>query len=317
MKEVCRMVIIGVDPHKRTHTASALQPGTHAVIATLKVDASLAGYRQLMRWAAGFGQRRWAVENACGLGGHLAQWLVARGEAVEDVPSTSTARIRELSRGGRRKNNVIDAAAAASVAALGGEAHPVAAEDLATVLALLDERRDNLTTHRTRLVNQPHALVRGLIPGGAPADLTATAASRLLAAVRPAGPAGAARKLLARDLIAEIRDADQRLKALTTRIAATVTEHGTRLPAVDGIGPVIAGRLLARTRQPSRFASASAFASYAGVAPVEVTSADRVRHRLPRGGDRRLSLTLHLIAITQIRMHASHGRAYYDTKIAA
>ena len=36
------MVIIGVDPHKRTHTASALQPGTRAVVATLKVDASLA-----------------------------------------------------------------------------------------------------------------------------------------------------------------------------------------------------------------------------------------------------------------------------------
>ena len=48
------MVIIGVDPHKRTHTASALEPGTHRVLATVQVDATLAGYRQLARWAARF-----------------------------------------------------------------------------------------------------------------------------------------------------------------------------------------------------------------------------------------------------------------------
>jgi hypothetical protein len=36
------MAIIGLDAHKRTHTASALQSGTHTVIATPKVDASLA-----------------------------------------------------------------------------------------------------------------------------------------------------------------------------------------------------------------------------------------------------------------------------------
>ena len=67
----------------------------------------------------------------------------------------------------------------------------------------------------------------------------------------------------------------------------------------------------------SRFPTAAAFARYAGVAPVEVSSADRVRHRLPRGGDRQLSHALHIIAVNQIRMRGSAGRAYYDTKIAA
>ena len=62
------VVIIGVDPHKRTHTASALEPGTHRVVATLQIDATLGGYRQLLRWAARFEDRRWAVENARGLG---------------------------------------------------------------------------------------------------------------------------------------------------------------------------------------------------------------------------------------------------------
>lgn len=241
------MVIIGIDPHKRTHTASAVEPGTNKVLATMQIVASPAGYRQVLRWGAGFDERRWAVENARGLGRHLAQWLVARGEVVDDVPSTATARVQELSRGGRRKNDVIDAAAAASVAALHGEGSVVVAEDLTTVLALLDERRDNVITQRTRLVNQLHAVMRDLVPGGAPTDLTTAVASRLLTAVRPVGAVEIARKQLGRDLVAEIRDADQRLKSLTTQLAATVAEHGSTLTTVDGIGPVVAGRLLGRT----------------------------------------------------------------------
>ncbi len=87
------MIIIGVDHHKRVHTASAVDAATNRRVASLEIAASLAGYRQLMRWAGGFSERRWAVENARGLGRHLAQWLVARGERVDDVPSTATARV--------------------------------------------------------------------------------------------------------------------------------------------------------------------------------------------------------------------------------
>jgi transposase len=192
------VVIIGIDPHKRTHTASALDPDSHRVVASLQVEASLAGYRQLQRWAARFASRRWAVENARGLGRHLAQWLIARGEQVHDVPCTATARVRELSRGGRRKNDVIDAAAAASVAALSGDARPVVGEDVCTALALLDERRTNLVAQRTRLVNQLHALLRDLVPGGADIDLTPAHATRVLAGVRPVGTAEITRKLVDR-----------------------------------------------------------------------------------------------------------------------
>ena len=306
MKGSTALVIIRVDPHKRTHTASVVETGTDKVLATLQIDASLAGYRRLLKWASGFEQRRWAVENARGLGRHLAQWLVAREEVVDDVPSTATARVRELSRGGRRKNDVIDAAAAASVAALRGDANPVVADDLTTVLALLDERRDNMVTQRTRLINQLHALLRDLLPGGAPTDLTAGDASRLLTGVRPAGPVEAARKHLARDLVAEIRDTDQRLKTLTAQIA---DPRRARHPTAGcrRHRSVIAGRLLGRTRRAGRFRSTSAFASYAGVAPIEVASGDHTRHRLPRGGDRQLNLALHIVALTQVRMRESTG----------
>jgi transposase len=79
-----------------------------------------------------------------------------------------------------------------------------------TVLGLLDERRNNLVTQRTRLVNQLHALLRDLLPGGAPTDLTASTAGHLLARIRPVGQVEAARKHLARDVVDEIRDKSMR-----------------------------------------------------------------------------------------------------------
>ncbi len=218
------MVIIGVDPHKSVHVASAVDPATNRRIDTIKAEASLAGYRRLLRWADKLGERRWAIENARGLGRHLAQWLVAREEVVDDVPSTATARVRELSRGGRRKNDVIDAAAAASVAALHGDANQVEPEDLTTVLALLDERRTNVIVQRTRLVKPSCTPCCGtwcLV--GVRRISTATTASRLLTSVRPTGPVETARKDLARDLVVEIKAADQRVRALTAQISEAVS----------------------------------------------------------------------------------------------
>ena len=94
------LVVLGVDPHKQSHTATALAAGSHQQLASLRVPASAAGYQQLLGWAEQFRQRRWAIENARGLGCHLTQWLLARGETVQDVRTTATARVRELSRAG-------------------------------------------------------------------------------------------------------------------------------------------------------------------------------------------------------------------------
>nr|WP_238815345.1 transposase [Nocardia brasiliensis] len=251
-----------------------------------------------------------------GLGRHLSQWLMAQGETVTDVPATATARVRELSRGRRRKNDKLDAAAAASVAALQGDAVPVEAEGAATVLRMLDERRTNLTRQPTRTVNQPHAVMRELLPGGVSTALTANQAADALRRIRPASPVERVRKELARELVAEIRTLDTRLKANQQRMQDTVVESGTSLLDVVGVGPVVATRLLGRTGRASRFRTSGAFAVHAGVAPIQIASADKERHRLSREGDRQLNNALHTIALVQVRMPCSRGRAYYDKKIA-
>ena len=57
------MVVIGVDPHKRMHVACVVEPATNRQVAALEFEASLAGYRRVLKWAGGFSERRWAVEN--------------------------------------------------------------------------------------------------------------------------------------------------------------------------------------------------------------------------------------------------------------
>ena len=83
-------MIIGVDPHKCSHTATAMDGATNTPAPSVRVDANLGGYRHLLRWASQFGERRWAVENARGLGCHLAQWLVAQDEGVLDASTAAT-----------------------------------------------------------------------------------------------------------------------------------------------------------------------------------------------------------------------------------
>ncbi len=310
------MMLIGVDPHKSTHTATAVEPDTNRQVATTRIEATLPEYRRLLVWAARWPQRRWAIENAEGLGRHLASWLLARGEHVVDVPPTATGRVRQLSRGGGRKNDRIDAAAAACVAASQGDARPVEAEAAADALAVLDERRVNLAQSRVRAVNQLHALLRALLAGGAPTDLSAATASALLRSVRPGSGTERARKAVATDLVAEVRFLDAQLKANAKAIAELVKASGSTLTETVGIGPIIAGRLISRTGRPSRFPTSAAYANYAGVAPVEVASADKARHRLSRAGDRQLNAALHIVAITQIRTSGSRGNSYYEAKLA-
>ncbi|MCD9624222.1 transposase [Rhabdothermincola salaria] len=99
-------------------------------------------------------------------------------------------------------------------------------------------------------------------------------------------------------------------------MTAALEEHQSSLVEVDGIGPVLGVRIIGRTGRPSRFRSADAFASYAGVAPIEVTSGERVTRRLSRSGDRQLNSALHLVAVTQVRTRTSVGRPFFDRKIA-
>ena len=197
-------VTIGVDPHKASHTAAALDEHGH-LLGQQRITATLEGYQALRQWAGQWEDRRWAVEGAHGIGRALAQRLVGDGEQVLDVPAKLAARVRVLSVGHGRKSDPHDAIsvpiAARSVPCL----RQVGVEDQAVVLHLLTKRRQDLVAARTQTINRLHRLLMDLVPGGARRNLTAKRAAALLAAVNPAGAPAVTRWQLATELVADVR----------------------------------------------------------------------------------------------------------------
>ena len=200
-------VVIGIDPHKASHTATAIGPGS-VEAATIRLRAARSTPEELLSWAAQWPERRWAIEGARGLGQLLAQQLVAAGEHVVDVPATLSARVRTLETGHGRKTDGIDARAVALVATQRPDLPRVGADDHRRVLRLLADRRDELTRERRRTINRLHRHLRDLIAGGAPTQLSAKTAAGLLAKVRPRDGVEAERKQMARDLLADVRRLD-------------------------------------------------------------------------------------------------------------
>jgi hypothetical protein len=94
-------VMIGIDPHKRSHTAVALDEHD-TVLDELRIDADARQVARLLGWAAGWPERIWAIENANGLGLLLSRQLLAAGEQVRDVPASLSAQVRKLSGSGHK-----------------------------------------------------------------------------------------------------------------------------------------------------------------------------------------------------------------------
>jgi transposase len=158
-------VMIGVDPHKGSHTAVAISACEHP-LGRVRVRACPSQAERLVAWAAGWPERAWAVEGAAGLGCLLAQQLVAAGEQVVDVPPKLAARVRLLEAGDTNKNDPNDARSVA-VAALRSKApRPVLAEDHAVVLKTWAKRHRDLSRARNQAVCRLHAVLRRWYPVG-------------------------------------------------------------------------------------------------------------------------------------------------------
>ena len=192
-------VLIGVDPHKATNAAVAMDDHGE-LVGQAAFPANRGGIRALERWAKRFAERRWAIEGATGIGRPLAQKLAASGEEVVDVPPKLSAKVRVLSTGNARKNDRLDATFTA-LAALRNErlarVHPEdGLEGRVEILRLLTERREDLVAERTRALNRLHVLLRDLLSDGVAKGLSAEAAAKLLRRARPNHATGRTRKLL-------------------------------------------------------------------------------------------------------------------------
>jgi hypothetical protein len=158
------MVVIGIDPHKGSHTAVAVDESEHK-LDEVRVRADRRQLERLTTWARTFPERSWAIESANGLGALLSQLLVGGGEEVFDVPPTLSARVRVLASGEERPQRRL-VHRHRRVALLRLQA--VVAKDHVAVLHLLWNRRKNLGSLHT-----PGHIVLGRQPGSRPRPFSA------------------------------------------------------------------------------------------------------------------------------------------------
>ena len=169
-------VMIGVDPHKGSHTAVVIDQAEMA-LGEVRIRASASQVRQLLEWAAAWAERTWAVEGAGGLG-HLLDWqLVAAGERVLDVQPELAARVRLLAAGDVSKNDPDDARSVAIAALRSAACPPVRADDHAAVLKVRAKRHRDLSRSATRSCAGCTRCC-GLVPGGVSKQIHAAAAAR-------------------------------------------------------------------------------------------------------------------------------------------
>ena len=308
-------VMIGVDPHKGSHTAVVISPAEDP-LGELRVRASAGQAGKLIGWAAAWPERTWAVEGAAGLGRLLAQQLVAAGERVLDVQPKLASRVRLLQAGDTNKNDPSDALSVAVAALRSTVCREVIADDYRVVLKVRAERHRDLARTRNQVACRLHSVLCDLVPGGHQKEISAAHAARILAQATPSGAVALARAELAAEFLADLRHLDGQLCDTRKKLAAAVRASGTTLTQVFGVGPVIAGTVIGDVGDVARFPGRDHFASYNGTAPVEVSSGNRKIHRLSLRGNRRINHAIHMAAITQLRHKHSEGRAYYDKKAA-
>jgi transposase len=308
-------VMIGVDPHKGSHTAVVIGAAEEP-LGELRVRASQAQADMLVAWAAAWPERTWAAGGARGLGRLLAQQLVAAGERVLDVQPKLASRVRLLQAGDVNKNDPNDALSVAVAALRSRTVREVAADDYPVVLKVWSKRHRDLSRARNQVACRLHAVLCDLIPGGHSKEISAGQAARILEQITPSGAVALARAELAAGFLQDMRRLDAQLRGTRNKLATAVRASGTTLTTVFGVGPVIAGTIIGDVAGVSRFPGRAHFAAYNGTAPAEVSSGNRKIHRLSLRGNRRINHAIHMAAITQIRYQHSDGRAYYDKKVA-
>ena len=307
------MIVIGVDVHKRTVTAVAVDEAGRM----LDERTVAVGSDELVGWASALdAERLWAIEDCRLLTPWLERQLLGLGEELVRVSPKLTVPERRAGRV-RGKSDPIDALAVARVALREpGLPRPQPGEQVHRELKLLVDHRDDLVDERRRIQQRLrwhlHELDPTLIVPLRRLDRAShlDRVGRWLARREQDVQVRIARELVARcrSLSRAITELDQELEQRTAAVAPALLE-------LPGCGAVTAAKLLAEIGPISRFKTDAQLARHSGVAPLEASSGKSQRHRLDRGGNRQLNAALYRIAITQSRYHPA-ARAYLERKQA-
>jgi len=295
------MVTLGTDAHKRSHTIVVVD-AAGAEIGSFTVAATPEGHLRLVKWAARWPQRRWAIEDCRTLSRRLEADLLKVGELVVRVPPKLMAGARRSART-QGKSDPIDALAVAR-AALREPDLPVARLDgPSREVRLLVDYRECLVKDRTAAQNRLRWRLHELEPGYDPPAgalnryQTLNDIDQLLESHTSTVASLAGREVTrVRELTREANQLERDITRLVTQLAPSLLE-------IPGCGALTAAKIIGEAADITRFKSRDAYPMWAGTAPIPVWSANNTRYRLNRGGNRQTNAVLHRIAITQIRIH--------------
>lgn len=304
----------GVDTHKDTHTAAALD-ATGRMLGNACFAASAEGYVAMLAWFRGLGVLECVgIEGTGSYGSGLAQYLRDRG-----VPIVEVSRPNRQTRRRHGKSDPVDAQAAAR-AALSGDASgvPKSQDGAVEGIRILRLERRSAIRARTQAANQLHAVV-----STAPESLRSTLRDLSLALLisrasklRVDTPVDAvtATKRVLRGLALRWQQLDGEVSLLDTELEVLVKMTAPDLVALRGVGVDVAGALLVATGDnPERLADEASFAALCGASPVDASSGRQHRHRLNRGGNRDANRALWVIALVRMRCEP-RTRAYVERR---
>jgi transposase len=319
---------VGIDPHKNTLSAAVVD-GRGVIVAVEHFKVSGDGHRQLEAWAGQYGPIvTWGVEGAGSWGRHTAQFLIRQRHDVRDVcPHRTNQRDRARQRG---KSDELDCVRIARevlahpdlpLAFKRDDASPDRGPDeTRELMALWHAQRRSVLASRQHLLNEAESLLVALpleLQAQLPRTKDVRARLRALAdrdqALDPTGAADALRLELLERYRQQIVALDTDEKHIVKRLAELTATTGTTLTQLVGINVRSAAELLVETGDPRRFTDGG-FGNFSGTAPIPATTGDAgdpVRHRLNRGGNRRVNSILHIMAVTQLRHHPP-ARELYD-----
>jgi transposase len=297
------MITIGIDAHKRTHTAVAVdelgrQLGTKTTQATTTAD-----HLAIIRWADRFGaERTWAVEDCRHLSRRLERDMLAAGETIVRVPTKLMANARDAART-YGKSDPIDALAVARAALREPDLPAAHLDDDAREIRLLVDHREDLVAERTRHINRVRWHFHEIDPAWEPKARGLTSFKNLDLAEQRLSTDTTVIARIALDLIRRIRELTVEINALAAELDERTKMRAPHLRRIHGVAALGAAKLIAEVAGAGRFKSRHAFARHNGTAPLPVWSGNRERHRLSRTGNRQLNAAIHRIALTQARHH--------------
>ena len=295
------MVTIGVDPHKQTHSAAAIN-GVGQEQGRCTEPGVRSGFEAMVRWARKLDQERlWVIEDCRHVSGPLERFLLDRGETVLRLPPHLIAGARRSARQ-PGKSDPIDALAIARAALReGAETLPTARlGGIELEIRLLTVHRERLVTSRTRLINELRWHLHDLWPDWEIRErglIHPTLQQQVSRRLKRADPT--VRVRIARDLIARVRELTVTVNQLQHELGDLVHAAAPQLLAERGLGVLIAAKLIGEIGDVTRFQSDAQLARLAGCAPIPVSSGRTDRYRLDRGGNRHLNHAIHLLAVSK------------------